>query len=72
MILKKGLNISKENFELWKKLFEYYLYHNYMRAAMNILLESVDILKDKALPLWETMELIAFSVDKKLVYLITM
>jgi len=57
---------------MWSKLFEHYLHRDSMRLAMNVLLESVDILKDKALPLWEIMELYALSSDEEMVYMVHM
>ncbi|XP_060869408.1 U3 small nucleolar RNA-associated protein 6 homolog [Metopolophium dirhodum] len=66
-ILRRGLNISNDNFEMWTKLFEYYLHHDCMRRAMKVLLDCVDILKDKALPLWEVMELCALSSDEEMI-----
>ncbi|XP_003247432.1 uncharacterized protein LOC100569611 [Acyrthosiphon pisum] len=66
-ILRKGLQISNKNFEMWKKLFEYHLRHDHMRSAMKVLLESVDILKDKALPLWKIMELNVLSTDEEMI-----
>ena len=55
---------------MWKKLFEYHLRHDHMRSAMKVLLESVDILKDKALPLWKIMELNVLSTDEEMVYIV--
>jgi len=53
---------------MWTKLFEYYLHRDRLKLALKVLLESVDILKDKALPLWEVMELCALSSHQEMVH----
>jgi len=67
--LKKGLKISPDNLELRQKLLKYYLGGDMLLNGMDLLVESLEILKDEALPLWESMELYILCCSRKMVYI---
>ncbi|XP_015367522.1 PREDICTED: U3 small nucleolar RNA-associated protein 6 homolog [Diuraphis noxia] len=64
-ILRKGLTISSDNAEMWLKLVQYYLGRDMFRNAMDVLTECVEIIKDKSLPLWISVELYALCSERE-------
>ncbi|XP_027852678.2 U3 small nucleolar RNA-associated protein 6 homolog [Aphis gossypii] len=66
-VLKRGLTVSNNDVDLWSKLFKYYINRDFLRNAMAVLFESVSIIKEKSLPLWEIMEFYVLNTEEDMV-----
>lgn len=69
MILKKSVNMMKNNPNLWTELLGYYLSNDYFQRGWSTFQKGINALQEESMPLWDMMNLYLLNTDDVMVCL---
>lgn len=61
------MTVLRKDVQLWEKLLGFFLYRDFYEGALSVFQESIHILKDDGISLWDIMELYLLNTEDSMV-----